>query len=137
MIGSGPEQSARALEYGVERVERMIGRVLQLGVLIAAGVLMVGIASYLVSHQTAIADFRTFRGEPPSLRTLDGLMHALTVLDPAAIIQLGIVLLIATPVARVAFTLVAFAIERDRVYVALSAVVLAILIYGFVWGRAL
>jgi uncharacterized membrane protein len=51
--------------------------------------------------------------------------------DPATIIQLGILLLIATPVARVAFALVAFAIERDRLYVAVSLIVLAVLLFSF------
>jgi uncharacterized membrane protein len=50
--------------------------------------------------------------------------------DPRAIIQLGLVLLIGTPVARVALTLVAFVIQRDRLYVLLTTVVLALLLYG-------
>jgi uncharacterized membrane protein len=57
--------------------------------------------------------------------------HGLTTGDPATIIQLGVLLLIATPVARVAFALVAFAIERDRLYVAVSATVLAVLLFSF------
>lgn len=47
--------------------------------------------------------------------------------DPAALIQLGVLLLIATPVARVVFAVVGFALERDRLYVAVSVAVLAIL----------
>jgi len=46
------------------------------------------------------------------------------------IIQLGLLLLIATPVARVAFSVVAFAAERDWLYVAITLIVLAILIYS-------
>ncbi len=51
--------------------------------------------------------------------------------DPAAIIQLAVLLLIATPVARVVFALIAFGIERDKLYVAVSALVLAVLLFGF------
>ena len=47
-----------------------------------------------------------------------------------AIVQLGLVLLIATPVARVAFTLVAFARQRDRAYVMITTIVLALLLYS-------
>jgi uncharacterized membrane protein len=49
-------------------------------------------------------------------------------------VQLGVILLIATPVARVALTLVAFAVQRDRIYVALTAVVLIVLLYGLFWS---
>jgi uncharacterized membrane protein len=51
-------------------------------------------------------------------------------------VQLGLVLLIATPVARVALTFVAFLVRRDRLYAALSLLVLMLLVYGLAWGRA-
>jgi len=57
-------------------------------------------------------------------------------LDSNAIVQLGLVLLIATPVVRVAFMLIAFVVQRDRVYVAISGLVLALLLYGLLLGRA-
>ena len=57
-------------------------------------------------------------------------------LDSRAIVQLGLVLLIATPVARVALTFVAFLFRRDRLYATLTLLVLALLLYGLVWGRA-
>ncbi len=47
-----------------------------------------------------------------------------------AIIQLGLLLLILTPMARVAFSLAGFALEHDRTYVVLTSIVLAILIYS-------
>ncbi len=51
-------------------------------------------------------------------------------MEPRSVIQLGLLLLIATPIARVAFSVVAFAVQRDRVYVGLSAVVLAVLLWS-------
>jgi uncharacterized membrane protein len=42
--------------------------------------------------------------------------------------------LVATPVARVLFSLVGFAIQRDRTYVAVTLIVLAVLIYGLSGG---
>jgi uncharacterized membrane protein len=53
-----------------------------------------------------------------------------------SIVQLGLLLLIATPVARVAFTLVAFVLQRDRTYVVVTSIVLALLLYGLVFGNA-
>jgi uncharacterized membrane protein len=47
------------------------------------------------------------------------------------VIQLAVLLLIATPVARVVFALIGFGIERDKLYMAVSAVVLAVLLFGF------
>jgi uncharacterized membrane protein len=51
-------------------------------------------------------------------------------------VELGLVLLIATPVARVALTLGAFVVQKDRLYILTTAIVLAILLYGLLWGRA-
>ncbi len=53
-----------------------------------------------------------------------------------AIVMLGLLMLIATPVARVAFSIVAFALERDRLYVTITLVVLSLLIVSFVIGAA-
>ncbi len=61
---------------------------------------------------------------------VSGAMHG----RARSIIQLGILLLIATPVARVAYSLAGFALERDRAFVLVSAIVLAILVYSLVNG---
>ncbi len=63
---------------------------------------------------------------------LGGLMHA----NGQAVIVLGLVLLIATPVVRVIVSTVAFYRERDRVYVAITLLVLALLLVSFVLGRS-
>jgi uncharacterized membrane protein len=46
------------------------------------------------------------------------------------LIQLGLLLLIATPIVRVALSIVGFTIERDYLYVGFTAVVLVILLYS-------
>jgi uncharacterized membrane protein len=51
------------------------------------------------------------------------------------IIQLGLLLLIATPIARVALSVVAFAIQRDRLYVVATLIVLAVLMYSLTGGH--
>ena len=50
-----------------------------------------------------------------------------------AIIQCGILMLIATPVARVAFSIFVFLEEHDFLYVAIAALVLLILLYSLIW----
>jgi uncharacterized membrane protein len=52
------------------------------------------------------------------------------------LIQLGLLLLIATPVARVAFSVAVFAMQRDRLYVVVALIVLAVLMYSLTGGRA-
>lgn len=116
-------------------VDQIVGRLLQWGVIIAAAVLVVGFVMFLVGHGHQPADFGTFRGEPSHLTGLSGIVRGVWTLDVPSIIQLGLVLLIATPVARVALTLFAFLIQRDRVYVLLSGAVLGILLYGLLGGH--
>ena len=111
-------------------VEQVIGRLLQAGVILASIVVVLGGTMLLVRHGTERSAFSVFRGDSSSLRsvgaTLAGAAHG----DPRAIVQLGLVLLIATPVARVALTLAAFAAQRDRLYVAMTALVLVLLLFG-------
>jgi uncharacterized membrane protein len=117
-------------------VEQVIGRLLQIGVLIAAVVAIAGGGLLLIQHGGAPASYSAFRGEPAYLRSLAGIAQGVRDLQSDAIIQLGLVLLIATPVVRVAFSLVAFVIQRDRTYAALTLLVLALLLYGLLYSSA-
>jgi uncharacterized membrane protein len=116
-------------------VEQVIGRMLQLGVLLAATVVLIGAVAVLAQYGRAPADYHVFRQGPDALRSLSGIVRSALAFDSRAIVQLGLVLLIATPVARVALTLVAFLVQRDRLYVLVTTVVLALLFYGLVLGR--
>ena len=117
-------------------MEQLVGRLLQVGVLIAAVVVLIGGAMLIARQGNAVADYHAFTGEPPMLRGLMGIFRGAAAGDAGAIVQLGLVLLIATPVARVALTLVAFVKQRDRLYVGVTAIVLALLLYGLLFGRA-
>ena len=118
-----------------ETVEQIVGRLLQVGVLIAAAVVLVGGVLVLMQHGHTAAAYAAFRGEPEALRSLGGIVHGALALRSEAIVQLGLLLLIATPIARVAFTLVAFALQRDVTYVCITALVLALLLFGLVFGK--
>jgi len=119
-----------------DAVEQLIGRLLQIGVLIAAAITLVGGTLLLIQHGCSPVDYSTFRGEPSYLRSLSGIVAAAFQRDTRAIVQLGLAFLIATPIARVAFTLVAFALQRDRVYVGVTLLVLALLLFGLLFGIA-
>ena len=113
------------------RMEEVMGRLLQVGVLLASFVMLAGGIFYLTAHPSEKPDYRVFTRESQALGSFGSVLHAIAAGDPAATIQVAVLLLIATPVARVVFALIAFAIERDRLYVAVSTVVLAVLLYGF------
>ena len=108
-----------------------MGRLLQVGVLLASFVMLAGGILYVRAYHDGSPNYRVFTSEPQVLRHFSGIAHGIAVGDPAAIIQLAVLLLIATPVARVAFALIAFGIERDKLYILVSSVVLAVLLYGF------
>jgi uncharacterized membrane protein len=111
-----------------KQVEILIGQVLRAGVLLSCFVTLIGLALYLVHHATTTPDYRVFHSVNAPLRSVYLLIPNAFHGNPLAIIQLGVLLLIATPVARVAFLVVAFALERDRMYVVVSGLVLVILL---------
>jgi uncharacterized membrane protein len=113
-----------------QRIEIIIGTLLRTGVLLAAAVVLIGGVLYLLRSGHKATDYKSFHGEPQQLKSISDIGRGAAALDPPAIIQLGLLLLIATPVARVAFSAVAFGIERDSLYVVITLVVLVILLYS-------
>jgi uncharacterized membrane protein len=115
-----------------KRIESVVGNLLRTGVFLSAFVVFCGAIFYLVRHGHSPVDYRVFQSEPLELRTVRGILRGAMDLHGRGIIQLGLLLLIATPVARVAFCIFGFAAERDRLYVVFTAVVLAILIFSLI-----
>jgi uncharacterized membrane protein len=113
-----------------QRIEDILGNLLRAGVLLAAFVVLVGAAIYLIRHGRSPADYRVFRGEPTELRNIRGIFQTAFALEGRGVIQLGLLLLIATPVARVAFSVWGFAEEHDRMYVVFTLIVLSVLLYS-------
>jgi uncharacterized membrane protein len=118
-----------------KQVETLIGQVLRAGVLLSSFVTLVGLVLYLLHHSSAVPNYRDFHSVNAPLRSVYHLIPRAFHGYPLAIIQLGVLLLIATPVARVAFLVVAFALERDRMYVAVSGLVLVILLGSILFAR--
>jgi uncharacterized membrane protein len=120
----------RTGRWSDEHVELFIGNLLRWGVVLAAAVALVGGTSFLVMHGGMVADYRVFRGQPDALTSVSGVARNAYRLRPDAIIQLGLLLLVATPIARVALSLFAFAKQHDRTYVIVTATVLGLLLYS-------
>ena len=112
-----------------ERLEQLVGSLLRTGVVTAAAVVLAGGAWYLAAAGGTVVDYGKFQPAVTHVRAL-GQLPA-----PEAVILAGLLILIATPVARVVFSLAAFAMERDRTYVVCTLIVLAVLIYsiGTAW----
>jgi uncharacterized membrane protein len=115
-------------EWTEDHVESLLGRLLQLGVLIAAALVTLGGIVYLARAGTQLPQLRAFHGEPEALRDMSSIVRGAIQFDGPTVIQLGLLVLIATPIARVAFSLLAFWYQRDRMYVAITCVVLALLL---------
>ena len=114
-----------------ERLERIIGMLLRSGVTLSAGIVLLGGICYLVRHGNESPDYHVFHGVPAEYRSVPAIIHAMGPSNCRAVIQFGLLVLIATPIARVVFSLVGFALERDYTYVAITAIVLAVLLYSF------
>ena len=115
-----------------KRIEDTVANLLRAGVVLSAVVAFCGAIVYLGRHGRSPADYRTFQGEPRDVRTVNGIVQGAMSMQGRAIIQLGLLLLIATPVVRVAFSVFGFAAERDHLYVVFTVVVLAILLFSLV-----
>jgi uncharacterized membrane protein len=117
------------------RVEQIIGTLLRVGVLASALVVLLGGALYIAQEGRTQPNFHTFHGEPENLRSVPAVVQGAGKLQSRAIIQLGLLLLILTPIARVVFSAFAFALERDRMYVVITLIVLAVLLYSLLGLR--
>jgi uncharacterized membrane protein len=113
-----------------QKTEELVGQLLRFGVTAAATIVVAGAAIYLVRHGFQPANYRVFKGEPSDLRSWRGIVHEALHARGRGIMQLGLLVLLLTPVARVVFAGFAFAMERDWFYVGVSAFVFLVLLYS-------
>ena len=116
------------------QMEQLLGILLRSGVILAAVVVAFGAVLFLLQHWSQQPQYGFFHGQPPELRSVGAVMTAAFKLDALAIIQMGVLLLIITPIARVVFSLVGFIVQRDWMYVGITAIVLALLLFGLLGG---
>jgi len=115
--------------------EILLGNLLRIGVMMSAGIVAVGGVLYLLRHGMERPSYHIFRGEPAAFRVLPDIAHAaLTFQRRRSIIQLGLLVLIATPILRVIFSAYGFIRQGDRTYTFITLLVLAILLYSLFQG---
>jgi uncharacterized membrane protein len=119
-------------EHGLEQA---MGRMLQFGVMLAALVVLTGGVMYLMQNSGSTHDYEHFHAATPAATTIGGIVSDAVHLDPRGIMGFGLLLLIATPVCRVIFGVVGFALLRDRLYTVVSLIVLCVLLFSFVYQK--
>jgi len=125
-----------------DRLEKMMAALLQIGVILTGLLVLAGGVLYRAKYgMLDRAENRALRGEAPAASEnpeysrFSGIITAALAGKSGAIIQLGVLVLIGTPIALVALAVVGFALRRDRLYVFISFIVLAVLLYSLVAGQ--
>jgi uncharacterized membrane protein len=117
-------------------IERIVSLILRSGVLISGTVVFLGGVVFLARHGHEWVDYHTFHAQPASDRFVHEILAGAVSFRARSIIQIGVLLLLATPIVRVAFSILGFALERDKLYVFITSIVLAILLYSLIGGAA-
>lgn len=116
-------------------IEVFIGKFLRLGVIVSCAVAIVGGVLYLMKHGTQLMpDYGTFHGEETSYTSLTGIIKGLSSGSAREIIQLGVCILIATPILRIVLSLISFILEKDKLYVFITLIVLCIILTSMFGG---
>ncbi|GAA4923019.1 DUF1634 domain-containing protein [Mucilaginibacter defluvii] len=117
------------------KIQVIIGQLLRIGVFASIGIAFIGGIIYLTRHGHEIVDYATFKGVPDYVKP-GNLFSSMFALRGRAIIQIGIILLIATPVVRLIFSAIGFAAEKDYRYMLITLLVLGIIIFSMLTGKA-
>ncbi|MEO6851432.1 MAG: DUF1634 domain-containing protein [Mucilaginibacter sp.] len=116
-------------------MQAIIGWILRGGVVLSISIVFIGGVLFLYRHGNSIPDYHTFKGVPDFIHGVGGIFEGILNFKGQAIIQAGIILLIFTPVIRVAFSAIGFLIEKDYLYTAITLLVLFILVGSMIYGR--
>ncbi len=124
------------IKFKDKDMQLLLGQVLRAGTVISICVVFIGGIFYLYRHGHTIADYRVFKGIPDFVQHASGIFNGIFSLKGQAIIQFGIILLIATPIFRVIFSAIGFVLEKDYLYVGISLLVLFIIFISMLSGHA-
>lgn len=126
------------MEHNVQHekdFQLLIGNLLRYGVWLALGVALFGGIVYLLHHSAETVDYSTFTENDRSIFTvISDVLNGVTNFDGASIIFLGVILLFLTPVFRMLLSLWTFIIEKDRTYIFITSLVIAIICMSVALG---
>lgn len=112
-------------------LEIIMGNLLRFGVLLAAIIVVAGAVVYLQQHSFDKSRYTSFTGEPERLTEYKRIWQTAFQGRGRSILQLGLLFLIATPIARIVFSIVGFVLEKDVLYTIITCIVLIVVLYGF------
>jgi len=120
-----------------QQIQTALARVMIAGTLLAAGIITIGLIWFLVTHAGTLPGDRIYSGEPEYFKNpVTIVQHALQIHEIGhrrSLIMIGIVLLLINPIVRVGFAVFGFALQKDRLYTAVSLFVFAVLLFSFFW----
>jgi len=135
-LESGRQEKNKPGSLKDKDIQVIIGWILRGGVTVSILLVFIGGILFTYRHGQSIPDYKTFKGVPDFIGNFSGIFDGIITFKGQAIIQLGIILLIATPVIRVAFSAVGFLMEKDYLYTAITLIVLLIILASMFSGRA-
>ncbi len=115
-------------------IQLLIGNVLRWGVIIAMLIVFCGGLIYVYRHGHETASYHIFNGEPDFLKSIKGIFNGVSEIKGRAIIQTGIIVLIATPIVRILLSVFSFLLEKDYLYVGITLIVLCIITISMLSG---
>jgi uncharacterized membrane protein len=119
--------------YGDKKMEVLMGNMLRYGVLISALFVFSGAVMYLVQHGHEKPQYHLFSGEPHRFINLIQVFRNSIEGKARSIIQLGLLILIATPIARIVFSIIGFILEKDYLYLIITVMVLLVIIVSLLF----
>ena len=126
-------QRARKYMQDVD-MQTIIGKMLRFGVSLSAVITVLGGLLYMFHHQDIVPEYHVFKGVETQYISLSGIFSGVIALNSKAIIQLGVMLLIATPIARVLFSMFAFLLEKDYLYAIITFIVFSVMSFSILTG---
>lgn len=118
-----------------KEMQVIIGWILRAGVTISMLIVFIGGVIFLYNHGHSIPDYHEFKKVPYFIHNMPGIINGVLNMKGQAIIQLGILLLIITPIMRVAFSVIGFIIEKDYLYTVITIIVLLIILISMLSGQ--
>ena len=113
-----------------KKTELILGNILRIGVIIAGSIMLIGAILFLIRHGNEFPHYHSFKFDLFDITDPSLVLKGLFELKSIALMQLGVLVLIATPVMRVIVSVIAFLYERDFMYVVFTLIVLAVLLFS-------
>ena len=117
-------------KIGDRDLEKIMGSLLRYGVLASLFVVLTGAVFYLFQHGHEVPSYKNFSGEPKRLAEMKQVWKSAWQGRGRSIIQLGLFILIATPIARIVFSIVGYILERDYLYIIITLIVLGVVLFN-------